>query len=104
MEILKFCFLEVSTKLIGININFDQIDIFVANSSELDYNDRELFENISQFNPDIVVLGEDYYLAQGKDYISISSERNDVTTLNYSDMGNFIINFNNEQFAWGRLD
>ncbi len=100
----EILFLEVSTKLIGININFDQIDIFVANSSELDYNDRELFENISQFNPDIVVLGEDYYLAQGKDYISISSERNDVTTLNYGDMGNFIINFNNEQFAWGRLD
>lgn len=50
------------------------------------------------FNPDMVFLGEDYYLAENANYYSVSSNKNDITTLNFYDNGNFNIEFKDGQF------
>lgn len=97
-------FFEANSKLIGANISYDGYSIFVACSDNLDYNDRELFSLVGAFNPDMVFLGEDYYLAENANYYSVSSNKNDITTLNFYDNGNFNIEFKDGQFITRGLD
>ena len=96
-------FVENDNKVIGANISFDGYQIFVANSEILNYNDIALFDN-DYFNPDIFIVAEDYYLAENYNGISISTVKNDITSFNFLDYGNFSLTFNNESFVFRGLD
>ena len=100
----EIVFFEANSKLVGANISYDGYNIFVASSENLDYNDKELFSLVGSFMPDIVFLGEDYYLAENSNYFSVSSNKNDITTLNFYDYGNFNIEFINGKFITRGLD
>ena len=92
-------------KLLGVNINFDDVDVFVANDVDLNYNITSVYQYFfSIYSPDIVFASDNYQLAELGDFICVSSKNNDMTDYNYSLDGNLLFDFKDYGFKVRRID
>lgn len=92
-------------KLLGVNINFDDVDVFVANDVDLNYNITSGYQYFfSIYSPDIVFASDNYQLAELGDFICVSSKNNDMTDYNYSLDGNLLFDFKDYGFKVRRID
>lgn len=99
-----FMFVNANNICLGIYVNFDDTSVFVASYEKIDYNDIEVCkQTINLLEPDIVITGENYLLADDN-YISVSSERNNETTFNFAQDGNLLFEEQDVDFKVRRLD
>lgn len=88
--------------VMGIEIYFEDYRIFVANNSELIYND--FYKNhVEIFKPHFLfAVGNDYSWTEG--YASFGQTKNDYTTHNFAKMGNVRINFDAYKYSIRSID
>lgn len=87
--------------VMGVSIYFESARIFIACQGREGYNSyyQQLFADSP---PALLFAGRNYQIAEG--YVSVSSVKNDVSTLNFDDEGNMIFIFKDFQISKGGLD
>ena len=100
----NFVYVDFNGDCLGVYVNFDDTSVFVASGEEIGYNDIEACKQvISLFDPDIVVTGESFSLADDS-YISVSNTRNSETTFNFAVDGNLLLEKQDVGYSVRRLD
>lgn len=95
----NFTYLAVEDNVFGLIISFDDVQVFVANNEEFDYNNSIAYSLLlDNFNVDIAFLGENYNFASTK-YLSVSCVQNPRTTFNYIKDGNMLFSSKNDLYA-----
>lgn len=87
--------------VMGVSIYFESARIFIACQGREGYNSyyQQLFADSP---PALLFAGRNYQIAEG--FVSVSSVKNDVSTLNFDDEGNMIFIFKDFQISKGGLD
>lgn len=97
----KFRYVVENNITLGVQVEFDQVIIFIATIENSNYNN--LYQKtLNYISPDLVFTGQNYKI--GQDWKSVSSIKNDITDYNYIESGNFCITFNGKEQIQRRLD
>ncbi len=100
----RFVYVDFGGRCLGVYVNFDDTSVFVASGEEIGYNDIEACKQvIGLYDPDIVVAGDNFMLAD-ESYLSVASVRNSETTYDFASDGNMLFEKQQLGFDVRRLD
>ena len=96
-------YLVVGDDILGVQVYFDEIMVFVANDDESGYNIDYYNSVFDAFPPSLVVAGENDMLCNGN-YISYSRYKNDYSTFDFASDGNLYFKLDGQYFIIRGLD
>lgn len=96
-------YLVVGDDILGVQVYFDEIMVFVANDDESGYNIDYYNFVFDAFPPSLVVAGENDMLCNGN-YISYSRYKNDYSTFDFASDGNLYFKLDGQYFIIRGLD
>ena len=96
-------YLVVGDDILGVQVYFDEIMVFVANDDESGYNIDYYNSVFDAFPPSLVVAGENDMLCNGN-YISYSRYKNDYSTFDFASDGNLYFKLDGHYFIIRGLD